>query len=546
MHNLLTQDIWLILGAGISYEAPAGIPLWSEMKNDTIAAITEILIKWDTQKWHTPPDDFRFSTTESNLKRAISLPETAMESLSRIYLESNVKNQLAKVINGPEGQSEPNQCHSLISKLIASGKVKGIITPNFDRCLEQELESGNISYQVVMPEMLPRNPAPLPLYKVHGSIEAPDSFIFLRSTYLRGLKKNVSEHFLKEINNSTILICGYSGNDNDLFPILKKLITEPTFNNTTLVVDPFELSNRMPYSQIREHLQFFKETGSSFFARVLNEETTAPPENATRRNASLIPYENPFECAMFIADMLLDTKEYILARKYFYLADDIANDADDRSRKGIASIGRSLCQIGRRYNQEASDECERGRAMLATIDIENVESELGQRGEGSRMTIWLLRAKLQLAYAALSVALNTDYRPIQLEMVEQARHYGGINFSWGERDPEFKQTKDELELNITAFKKLIEAYRAYLKQDDRYHEMFKECLEFAKSTGMIHQLLNYYYVCLKVYPQREESCRASIAELSELIGADVYEDIKETITHPGEPFELEEVRWHVW
>ena len=148
-------------------------------------------LKTDKRQWHNPPETFQFEQTSADLQHALRIPEIVMECLCNTYLEPAVKTKLRTTIAPSGGQSQPNQCHHLIAKLVSSGKVKGIITPNFDSLLEQSLESAKIPHQVILPSASSSTSTSLPLYKVHGSIDSSEKLAFLRGTYLRGSYLNL-------------------------------------------------------------------------------------------------------------------------------------------------------------------------------------------------------------------------------------------------------------------------------------------------------------------------------------------------------------------
>jgi hypothetical protein len=488
MSNLPSKDIWLVVGAGISRAAPSHIPLWSEMKNSTIASILNVLVDINARQWHNTPDVFQFEQTSADLQLALRLPEIVMECLCNSYLEPAVKTKLRAIIAPSGGTSQPNQCHHLIAKLVSSGKVKGIITSNFDQLLEQALESAKISHQVILPSTTISTPTPLPIYKVHGTINSSEKLAFLSRTYLRGLPEPIVEQLLQSVRRSLIIICGYSGNDVDLFPVIKKAITDPEACNETIVVDPSDLMQTSPYSALKNHLSYIRDTGANYFAHLLNEPCLEAKFGLDSSNADLLPHAEPFECALFVGDALLSAKQYDRAYKYFYLADDIASDAGNRCGRGIATLGRSLCLFGIKQNQRAINELETGRAMLGPIDFEDVESWLGPIGEGYRISSWLMRAYHVCGITALAVSLKNRDLAVKRRLAWIASlHCHPL--SWGEQPPSSNQTDELLTIRAEAIAHLIDAYQAFLNGEARHVYMLNQCLEFCHTTGSIPELL---------------------------------------------------------
>lgn len=535
------QDIWLVLGAGISCAAPSNIPVWSEMKNATTAFILDALIEVDSRQWHTPPDSFQFERTSSDLQRAISMPEVVMESLCNVYLESTIKEQLASVIAPHSDAPQTNECHTFVARLARLGGVKGIITPNYDSLLERAFDEERISYQVVLPSQASRGSTALPIYKVHGTITAPETLSFLRTTYMRGLPHSLVVHLLNAMRNSLIIVCGYSGNDFDLFPLIRKAITDPTANNQTIVVDPSDLSQNSPYAALAAKVTFVKEQGAAFFGRMLNKAQPAVTSSSTRRSAVLVPHKEPFECALFVGDALVSMKEYGRAYNYFYLADDIASDVDNRCGRGLATIGRGLCLLGLRQNQRGVKEIERGRAMLEPIDLEETKSWLGFPSEGRRITAWLMRAHNLVALTALAVCTASSERSKKEQLVRIASiHSSSIYMGDAGWDA---QTVDAIKASASAVKEVVEAYEAFLKSDPSCETLFARCMDFCQSTGCVWELLFCIHLLMRTYPQRRSEYETKLWEVADTVSSDLHGDIRTLFERPGEEFEFRHMEW---
>ena len=544
MRTLPDKDIWLVLGAGISRSAPSNIPLWSEMKDDTIASILEVLVDANSRQWHNTDTDnvFRFDQTSSELQRAISMPEVVLESLCNVYLEPAVKRQLTDAINPAHDGPRPNQCHRMVAKLISLGKVKGVITPNFDRLLEEALEEAHIPHEVILPSASHFASTALPVYKAHGSLEDPDTLAFLRTAYMKGFPGPFVDYLSKSIRNSLIIICGYSGNDVDLFPLVRKVITDRNAANEAVVIDPLDLSERSPYSELKNDLRFIRATGTEFFTRTLDEPLSREGPISDRRNCTLLPHKAPFECALFVADALLSTRQYNRAYRYFYLADDIASDEDNRCGRGIATLGRSLCFFGARQNQQAVDEMETGRAMLEPIDLYDIESPLGGIGEGLRITSWLTRAKSLLTLTALAVASNTDDLAAKRSLAAIARWH-----SWeiymGERADWYSQTQDAITSRASAVNRLFKAYEAFLHGNGDYEKLFSDCLVFCRNTGCIPELLACLSVLKAIQPSQRTEYERKFTEAADATSSDIQEAVRALFEYPGDEFTFTEKQW---
>ena len=75
-----------------------------------------------------------------------------------------------------------NAAHRGIAALTASGAVRAIVTTNFDRLIERALDTHGIAYEAVYDtagylklrdRLVAGKAGPVPVIKIHGSIERP-------------------------------------------------------------------------------------------------------------------------------------------------------------------------------------------------------------------------------------------------------------------------------------------------------------------------------------------------------------------------------------
>lgn len=79
---------------------------------------------------------------------------------------------------GAEGPVLPTAAHDALAKLCATGRVKLIVTTNFDRLIERALDRAGISAQIIASReavrgMIPLSHAPVTLLKLHGDYASP-------------------------------------------------------------------------------------------------------------------------------------------------------------------------------------------------------------------------------------------------------------------------------------------------------------------------------------------------------------------------------------
>lgn len=206
--KIFNKDLALFVGAGASIAAPSCLPSFYRMR------------------------DFIMETLLQNVpqvKKEYYLGvQTKPELLLQILWEyfGNQLNPIKGFENAPA-----NLNHYIISNICKKG-VRFIITTNFDRCIEKALIDSNISYKVFYKS--PSNQSELDelkylindnncivIWKPHGDCIHNDTLCY---TIEQVARLNVSK-YLKQIyefvlNRFNLLTLGYSGYDDDLFPIL--------------------------------------------------------------------------------------------------------------------------------------------------------------------------------------------------------------------------------------------------------------------------------------------------------------------------------------
>lgn len=117
---------------------------------------------------------------------------------------------------------EPNANHKLIAKLANQGKLKTILTTNFDIFIERALDAEGVPYKVICTDEEYRDfyqngdlDNTFAILKIHGTISRPDTIVAVANHYktgkgFGGWKATVMQHFVKHYPT---VFFGYSGWD---------------------------------------------------------------------------------------------------------------------------------------------------------------------------------------------------------------------------------------------------------------------------------------------------------------------------------------------
>lgn len=203
------REVCVFVGAGASILSPSRLPSFQELNQ-------ELLL---------------------NLSRSTTGGEQLLPVLRDIHVKPELLLQILwdhtdGCFNPVEcfQMAEPNQNHHLIAELAAQG-VGCVITPNFDPCLEKALQERHISF-TFFPE-IPANDREAKrllssikdgrtvVWKPHGDCERPQTLCYTKTKVakLRN-SRHLRELLFYIIQNYHLLFLGYSGYDDDFFPIL--------------------------------------------------------------------------------------------------------------------------------------------------------------------------------------------------------------------------------------------------------------------------------------------------------------------------------------
>jgi tetratricopeptide (TPR) repeat protein len=247
------------IGAGVSYDSPASLPLAGEWK----AALIEGLLGCSTI------DTRMGSCREPLIEFARSIPlESLFQPIQKVTSDAVFSAGFSTV-----AKARPNRSHLAIAKLAKAERVSSLITTNFDTCLELALDRYGVPYRVAAtpadflslagppnpakgghPLWLPFSPTlgrydqeiddrpaaksprshptdrpGLLVAKIHGSADQPKSIVATMERIMSGLPWGTCRTIAPILNSETVVFVGWSDADIDLTPLLKVPNPTPTY-----------------------------------------------------------------------------------------------------------------------------------------------------------------------------------------------------------------------------------------------------------------------------------------------------------------------------
>lgn len=145
---------------------------------------------------------------------ALSLEVVELERFSQVTYDAFAGYTWMDALNVLEGK-EPGVAHRLAPRLASQGKLRLVVTTNFDSMFETALESDGQEFQLFTTLDLPPTEAiqgPIVL-KVHGSLTEPASLIDLANQKSLGLPSIWRDWLTTQFAEYPLLVLGFSGRD---------------------------------------------------------------------------------------------------------------------------------------------------------------------------------------------------------------------------------------------------------------------------------------------------------------------------------------------
>lgn len=248
--KMLLQDrkkVCIFVGAGASMMEPCGLPSFQKLNHQLI----QLLHQPGSEEWE---------------KQIAGLQVKPEQLLQIIWDYTDGKFNPVDSFQ----YALPNINHYLIAQLASEG-VHCIVTPNFDSCIEKALESRSLSYDLFSKTPDRKEEADklrqsidserITIWKPHGDCRMEDTLCYTRTKVARlSSSLYLQQLFTYIIQNYDLLFLGYSGYDDDFFPILYQCIPGSgrqivwnTYETPVEHAPSLSLQSRSPSHQIKKN-----------------------------------------------------------------------------------------------------------------------------------------------------------------------------------------------------------------------------------------------------------------------------------------------------
>jgi tetratricopeptide (TPR) repeat protein len=202
-------SVVLFAGAGVSVSPPAGLPNWLKLRDWTLAAVAGRASFLSPYLAHLTNMDM------------LSVP--GQKGMTPEVVASEIANQCSGYFESLRALDDgvPNLNHQTIAHLAKAGRLRAVVTTNFDVFIERALADLEVEFDVYrghdefsrFPFSDDRGPTRLGVLKIHGCLTRPETIIATVEMQARGL----AEHHLFVLRwlqeRYPFVYWGYSGWD---------------------------------------------------------------------------------------------------------------------------------------------------------------------------------------------------------------------------------------------------------------------------------------------------------------------------------------------
>lgn len=203
IESIKSNETVVFCGAGISRDS--GLPVVNQ------------IVPYILEKLNVPKEDLELILNQENCTK---IP---FEAFMEVLQENSSMERIFDIYN----QGEPNTNHILLANLIKEGKLKTIVTTNFDNLIENALSMEpknlieNKDYDVIYKEedfeKINWSDSRIRIIKIHGSVKDQKRMVItlkqVANQILSTARMSIIENIFSKGKHHNVLILGYSSSD---------------------------------------------------------------------------------------------------------------------------------------------------------------------------------------------------------------------------------------------------------------------------------------------------------------------------------------------
>jgi hypothetical protein len=215
INEAAAERLVIFAGAGVSVGAPANCPTWFSLVRAIVEAAAAA---------HPPLQPVAAAATRRWLASPLPVKVEQVCQILHANLGSLMLDAFNVLVRGA-----PNDDHRAVAELSRGWTVPLVITTNFDPYIEEAFDDVGVPFELhigdpsrrVRREVAGRRATQIThVVKPHGSIADAYSLVVTMRQSGRPATKALHQLITTTLKNSPVLLVGYSGNDDDIFPAL--------------------------------------------------------------------------------------------------------------------------------------------------------------------------------------------------------------------------------------------------------------------------------------------------------------------------------------
>lgn len=206
------RGVVVLCGAGISMAPPSSLPSWWDFNRGVLRGLADRLVRDTSGKWV----EGRF---DALIQRRESLQSLTPDFMAQLMAEE-VGGDYFRVLQALDAEAW-NTNHAALAVLAEHGRLRAVVTTNFDRLLERALDARGVAHRVFasaesfddLQQALQSADGPLPVIKAHGTVDDPTTMVDTLAQRVAGRPKALEDAITSLLRSHACVVLGFSGAD---------------------------------------------------------------------------------------------------------------------------------------------------------------------------------------------------------------------------------------------------------------------------------------------------------------------------------------------
>jgi len=202
--NATAESVIIFCGSGVSAVAPSLVPSWYQLNASALDELRNLALA-----------QVLSSSSVHAAVTSLNPTDVPLVTFSQVLSDAFAGRHWLGILTALDCDTT-NAVHQSLTSLIRNGVCSALVTTNFDTLLERACREAGVDVPAVVPGEASSSvtdgtqPA---IYKIHGSVQRPESMIDLLLDKRRGLGADIRRHLAAACRDRHLVVLGFSGDD---------------------------------------------------------------------------------------------------------------------------------------------------------------------------------------------------------------------------------------------------------------------------------------------------------------------------------------------